>query len=98
MKMMVNERLRAKFRASSCCCRSVQPSTCSGKAGCAERLGPERQASSHPPWGAPAPPRSRPASFHISPATAPNALTPGHTCWPGAARHHWVGALLIKVP
>ena len=31
-KMMVNERLRIKFRASSCSCRSVQPSTCSGRA------------------------------------------------------------------
>lgn len=47
MKMMVNVRLRAKLRLSSCSCRSVQPSTCLDKARCAECQGPAGQASPH---------------------------------------------------
>lgn len=39
MKTMVNVRLRVKFRASSWCCRSVQPSTCSGGGGYAKCQG-----------------------------------------------------------
>lgn len=48
MKVMVNVRLRGKFRLSNCSCRSVQPSTCLGKAGCAKCQGSLGQASSSP--------------------------------------------------
>ena len=55
MKMMVNARLRAKFRLSNCSCRSVQPSTCSGNAGHAKCQGPMGQASFSPTLGEPQP-------------------------------------------
>lgn len=55
MKMMVNARLRAKSRLSNCSCRSVQPSTCFGKAGHVKCQGPMGQASSSPALGEPQP-------------------------------------------
>lgn len=97
MKMMVNERLRIKFRASSCSCRSVQPSTCAGRAS-AQAQGAGLLLTC--PRGALALLKSRLALLPHQPLhiTPPNPQTPVHTGWPGDAGHHWVWALLANVP